>query len=344
MIANFFVVPFNTAENHLDYLQSKNMLPDLKGGGWTVRTQSTTTNCTATTTEKLLCNNTNFVNTLNLIWNLNGNSPEYKEVEDHFTLNRDESNFMASEGTVRVIGNKKKRKQEKNSNDSCESITGFCVGSTAGTEGPHIFLIAGKTLDNYPSMKIKKFAKTYKAPPGSHVVPTPSAYMTNQVWIEMAETVAMGIRAMPVIKDHPDWWCLLSLDGYGSHLKIEALETFAKYSILVIKEEGDSSHVCQAYNQLVAKQDKRVTRDLLEGFRFLTHGVINQFELVFISKTAINAPGSAKAWQVSHIRVNMCPSQMEPFTDWLKKHGAAVSAADWFFKSQASLFDAMPAM
>jgi hypothetical protein len=164
-------------------------------------------------------------------------------------------------------------------------------------------------------MKIKKFAKTYKAPPGSHVVPTPSVYMTNQVWIEMAETVAMGIRAMPVIKDHPDWWCLLSLDGCGSHLKIEALETFAKYDILVIKEEGDSSHVCQAYNQLVAKQDKRVTRDLLEGFRFLKHGVINQFELVLIANTAMNAPGSAKAWRVSHIRVNMCPSQMEPLTD-----------------------------
>jgi hypothetical protein len=174
------------------------------------------------------------------------------------------------------------------------------------------------------------FAKTYKAPPGSHVVPTPS-YMTDQVWIEMAETVAMGIRAMPVIEDHPDWWCLLSLDGYGSHLKIEALEIFAKYNILVIKEEGNSSHVCQAYNQLVVKQDKRVTTDLLEGFRFLKHGVINQFALVLIANTAMNAPGSAKAWRVSHIRVNMCPSQIEPFTDWLKKHEAAVSVADRFF-------------
>jgi hypothetical protein len=279
MIANFFVVPFKTAENHFDYLRSKNMLPDLKCGGCTVHTQATTTNCTATTTEKLLCNHTNFINALNLIRNLNGNSPEYKEAEDRFTLNGDESNFMVSEGTVRVIGNKKKRKQEKNSNNSQESITGFCVGSAAGTEGPHIFLIAGKTLDNYPSMKIKKFAKTYKAPPGSHVVPTPSAYMTNQVWIEMPETVAIGIQAMPVIKDNPDWRCLPSLDGYGSHSKIEALETFAKYNILVIKEEGDSSHVCQAYDQLVAKQDKRVTRDLLEGFHFLKDGVINQFDV-----------------------------------------------------------------
>ena len=320
------------------------MLPALKSRGRALRTQATTTNRTATTTEKLLRNHTSFVGALNLIRNLNGNSPEYKEVEDYFPLNGDESNFMVSEGTVRVIANKNKRKQEKNCNDSRDSITGFRVGSAAGTEGPRIFLIAGKSLHNYPSMKVGKFAKNYKAPPGSHVVPTPSAYMTDEVWIEMAETVAIGIQAMPVIKDHRDWWCLLSLDGYGSHLKIEALETFAKYNILVIKEEGNSSHLCQAYDQLVAKQDKKVTKDLLEGYRFLKHGVINQFELVLIANTAMNAPGSAKAWRVSHIRVNMCPSQMKPFADWLKKHEAAVSAADRFFESRASLFDAMPAM
>ena len=153
MISDFFVVPFKTAANHFDYLRSKNMLPALKGGGRTVCTQATTTNCTATTTEKLLCNHANFVSALNLIRNLNGNSPEYKEVEDYFTLNGDESNFMASEGTVRVIANKNKRKQEKNCNNSRDSITGFRVGSAAETEGPRIFLIAGKSLDNYPSIK-----------------------------------------------------------------------------------------------------------------------------------------------------------------------------------------------
>ena len=94
------------------------MLPNLKGGGRTLRTQATTTNRTATTTAKLLRNHTNFITALNMIKMLNGDSPEYEVVKDSFTLNGDESNFMASEGTVRVIGNKKKRKQEKNSNDS----------------------------------------------------------------------------------------------------------------------------------------------------------------------------------------------------------------------------------
>jgi hypothetical protein len=149
---------------------------------------------------------------------------------------------------------------------------------------------------------------------------------------------------MSVIKDHPDWWCHLSLDGYGSHLKTEALTMFAKYNILVIKEEGDSSHLCQAYDQLVAKQGKRVTRSLLEGYRYSKHGVITQYELVIIANTAMNAPNSADAWRTSHIWVNMCPSQMIPFTEWLKKHEASVSAADRFFQSCISLFDAMPAM
>ena len=136
MIANFFVVPFKMAENHFDYLRSKNMLPDLKGGGRTVRTQATTTNCTATTIEKLLCNHTNFVNALNLILNLNGNSPEYKEVEDHFTLNGDESNFMASEGTVRVIGNKKKRSRRRIPMIVVRLLPDFVLVLLLGQRGP----------------------------------------------------------------------------------------------------------------------------------------------------------------------------------------------------------------
>jgi hypothetical protein len=173
---------------------------------------------------------------------------------------------------------------------------------------------------------------------------TPSVYMTDEVWIETAERVALGIRCMPKIEDHGDWWCLLSADGFGSHLKIEALETFAKHQILVIREESDSSQVCQPYDQIVAKQDKRVTHGLLEGFCFLRHGVITHFELIHIVNTALNREGGQDAWRTSHIRVNACPSKMQPFTKWLKKHEALVTAADRFFEYRDSLFDAMLAM
>ena len=82
---------------------------------------------------------------------------------------------------------------------------------------------------------------------------TPSAFMTDEAWRTMAAEMCQGIREMPVINDHPNLWCMLSLDGFGSHLCPKALQIFADYFILVIKEEGDASQVCQAYDQKVAR-------------------------------------------------------------------------------------------
>jgi hypothetical protein len=101
---------------------------------------------------------------------------------------------------------------------------------------------------------------------------------------------------MPKFEDHKDWWCLLSVNGYGSHLKTKALETSVKHQVLVINEESDSSQVCQGYDQLVAKQDKGVTQGLLEGFCFLRLGVITQFEMIIIVSLEINKKGSPDAW------------------------------------------------
>ena len=44
---------------------------------------------------------------------------------------------------------------------------------------------------------------------------------------------------MEGIRDHPDFWVVLSLDGFGSHLIGDALVVFNEYKILVIKEEGE---------------------------------------------------------------------------------------------------------
>jgi len=171
---------------------------------------------------------------------------------------------------------------------------------------------------------------------------TPSAYMTDETWKGMVRSMCQGIRAMPKIRDHEDWWCLLSLDGFGSHLCPEALEVFAEFKILVFKEEGDSSQICQAYDQLVAKQDKKVVRDLLDVLRFYKHGVVGQWNLIFTLNTAFNFCNN-DSWRQSHIRVNTCPSQLVPFEQWLKKHEKGVNAADRFFEKRDSLYDAMPA-
>jgi hypothetical protein len=82
---------------------------------------------------------------------------------------------------------------------------------------------------------------------------------------------------------------------------------------------------------------------LLDGYRFHTKGVINQFELILIINAAINS-SDANSWQTSFINVNMCPSKHVPFTTWVKKHEATVAAADRFFTNRSSLFDAMPAI
>ena len=180
-----------------------------------------------------------------------------------------------------------KRKHEKNTSDLRDSVTGVRVGAAAGSKGPRIFLLACKKLKN-SSFKIGNFEKVHGAPLFSHAVPTPNAYMTDEVWEAIAEPLAKGIQAMPVFKDHPDWWCYLSLDGFGSHLSPVALEVFAKYKILVSKEEGDTSQVSQAYDQHVAKADKRWTREILDGYRFHSSVPVDQYSLMLIANQALN--------------------------------------------------------
>ena len=98
--------------------------------------------------------------------------------------------------------------------------------------------------------------------PGSSTVMTPTGYMTEDAWLEMAEETAAGIRAMPVICDNPDWWVVKIIDGFGPHMSsVEAMKIYAKHKVLLVKEEGDTSHVCQAYDQNVAFNKFICSRD-----------------------------------------------------------------------------------
>jgi hypothetical protein len=364
LIAELFGVTYKTAENHFDYLIKSKQLNELKRGGRVVAAQATTTNRTAITSQKLLRTH----NTTLLAWSKqaewNGwdnrtceqnlgedlgmyivrkakEEEEFMKLKDCFTVNLDESCFMGSEGVLRIIGSAARKKHEKNTSDSRQSITIVRVGSAAGVEGPRIFLAKGVDL-TAESMLKKNFARIHKAPIGSFVEMTPNAYMTNEVWMKIVPHLCDGIRAMEGITNHPDWWIVLSLDGFGSHLVGKSLEEFSKRKILVIKEEGDTSQVSQAYDQLVAKSDKKFTRALLDGYRFHTKGVINQFQLILIINSALNGT-DAMSWLKSFVRVNMCPSKHVPFTAWVKKHEATVAAADRFFTNRSNLFDAMPA-
>ena len=62
-----------------------------------------------------------------------------------------ETCFMACpDGNVKVIGCKKKKKHEMQTNISCTSITMYRIGCVSGKTGPTIFLLKGQQRrDNY---------------------------------------------------------------------------------------------------------------------------------------------------------------------------------------------------
>lgn len=78
---------------------------------------------------------------------------------------------------------------------------------------------------------------------------------------------------------------VMTLDGFGSHLQPEALKVFADHKILIVKEEGDTSHVCQAYDKDVAKEDKRHHHSLLHRIR-LDIDMADQWTLVLVANRA----------------------------------------------------------
>ena len=167
---------------------------------------------------------------------------------------------------------------------------------------------------------MRNFTENHNAPPGSLVEMTPSAYMTTKTWRKIMPRVCEGIRQMEGIRDHPDWWVVLSLDGFESHLDPDALlDIFTEYNILVVKEEGDTSQVSQAYDQEVAKADKKWTRQLLDGYKFLSKRVIDQWQLILVANQALNEVSKTDAWRRSFIAVNMCPSCRKPFKQWKKR-------------------------
>jgi len=69
-----------------------------------------------------------------------------------------------------------------------------------------------------PSMKT--LLQAPGVPPGSKVIMTPNAFMNNEAWEEIVPLLAKAVRELPVIRDHKDWWVVVSLDGFGSHVRV----------------------------------------------------------------------------------------------------------------------------
>jgi hypothetical protein len=77
--------------------------------------------------------------------------------------------------------------------------------------------------------------------------------------------LALGIRQMSVIRDHPNWWVCMTLDGFGSRVSVQsALKKIHDHKILIVKEEVDTSLLNQSYDQHVATCDKINVRTFLD--------------------------------------------------------------------------------
>jgi intracellular sulfur oxidation DsrE/DsrF family protein len=84
--------------------------------------------------------------------------------------------------------------------------------------------------------------------------------MTVDVWERMTPNIILGLRNInKYIAANPQWWVLEIFDGFGAHLlSHKANEERFAAKILSLKEEGYTSHVCQAYDKHVAKGDNAV--------------------------------------------------------------------------------------
>lgn len=274
----------------------------------------------------------------------------FPEVMEHFVAGGDETCFLASAGDVKIIGDKKKKKHELASANSRVSTTIYRVGFASGATGPTAFLPPGvRRKTGYTD----KFLTDHGAAPGTHttcdlqmtsqilalscpgstIAMTPTGFMTEEAWLEIAPTISKGLREAPVVREKPDWWMIKFIDGFGPHTSsLDAMQIYYDAKILLLKEEGDASHVNQAYDQEVAKNDKITMRECLRYLREsekLRKTVIDGWDLIHVGLAAVREL-SPKSWVVSFKRVNLHPSHRVSFSEWCDRISGFLQAGQSF--------------
>ncbi len=92
---------------------------------------------------------------------------------------------------------------------------------------------------------------------------------------------------MPFVADKPDWSMMELLDGFKSHENLlSANELRSDHNIWSLKEESNSSHLNQGYDQRTAKCDKKNAVESLYDQRrvqkWRSNWVnIDQYDLIF---------------------------------------------------------------
>ena len=94
-------------------------------------------------------------------------------------------------------------------------------GNAAGSNGPVVFVGVGMQENMNRLFTSRRLTNVYNLPEGSRMLLNKSGYMDDETWVQVVESMAPGIRQMPVIRDHPNWEALLSYDGFKSHINVE---------------------------------------------------------------------------------------------------------------------------
>ena len=182
-----------------------------------------------------------------------------------------------------------------------------------------MILLAGKQKRKFYT---DKFLINNGAALGSTIIMTETAFMTTEAWVKMTPKLMKGYRSLPYIKDNPQWWFLEITDGFGAHHNsLEAMELRYNAKCISLKEEGDSSHVNQAYDKFVAKGDKRHAADslsFLRGMRYRVGSTLDQYSLVHVVLNCVRNT-KKKTWVNSFRACNLDPRTRIGFKEWCDK-------------------------
>ena len=178
----------------------------------TVVAQKTTTSRSQIAIKQQYCWHCTYKNALNELPKRNDgfcrlSKKDFKEVIHYFITGGDETCFMACpDSNVKVIGCKKKKKHEKQTNDFRASIKMYRTSCVSGETRPTIFLSKGQQRrNNYTD----DFLIKYGCRKGSTIVMTPNTFMTTEAWEQMNPNICCGLRSInPYVEANPQWFMI----------------------------------------------------------------------------------------------------------------------------------------
>jgi hypothetical protein len=149
--------------------------------------------------------------------------------------------------------------------------------------------------------------------------------MAVDAWEHMTPNVILGLcNINKYVAANPQWWVLEIFDGFGAHLLCHK-ENEGRFTanILSLKEEGDTSHVCQAYDKHVTKGDKAAKylslSILRTGFKS-SNLLIDQWSLVQVGMFAV-CDTTHECWTQSFDSCNLDPNTCVSFGEWCEGIG-----------------------